>query len=103
MKDMFDSSKADFSSIDGSKDLYVSHDLQKPFIEVNEEGSEAASATVVMTKAGSSMPSPPTSPIEFKADHPFLFFLRDKLTGMLLLHGRVKSLNSFLSTDFNVI
>ena len=103
MKDMFDSSKADFSTIDGSKDLYVSHVLQKAFIEVNEEGSEAAATTLLMTKAGSSMPSPPTSPIEFKADHPFLFFLRDKLTRMLLLHGRVISLNSFLSTDFNVI
>ena len=103
MKDMFDSSKADFTNIDGTKDLYVSHVLQKAFIEANQKRSEAAAATLLITKAGSSMPSPPTSPIEFKADHPFLFFLRDKLTGMLLLHGQVKSLNSFLSIDFNVI
>jgi len=86
MKDMFDSSKADFSRIDGTKQLYVSTVLQKAFIEVNEEGSEAAAATgaVMMMR---SMPMPP---VEFKADHPFLFFLRDKLTGMLLFQGRVE-------------
>merc|ERR1712098_1964 len=86
MKDMFDSSKADFSRIDGTKQLYVSTVLQKAFIEVNEEGSEAAAATgaVMMMR---SMPMPP---VEFKADHPFLFFLRDKLTGMLLFQGRVQ-------------
>jgi len=86
MKDMFDSNKADFSRIDGTKQLYVSTVLQKAFIEVNEEGSEAAAATgaVMMMR---SMPMPP---VQFKADHPFLFFLRDKLTGMLLFQGRVE-------------
>jgi len=85
MKDMFTGGVADFSGIDGTNNLYVSSVIQKAFIEVNEEGSEAAAATgaVMMMR---SMPAPPE---QFVADHPFIFFLRDKLTGMLLFQGRV--------------
>merc|ERR1712106_263732 len=85
MKDMFTEGSADFSAIDGTKQLFVSKVVQKAFIEVNEEGSEAAAATgaVMMMR---SMPAPPE---QFVADHPFIFFLRDKTTGMLLFQGRV--------------
>lgn len=85
MQDMFTGGVADFSGIDGTKQLYVSSVVQKAFIEVNEEGSEAAAATgaVVMMR---SMPAPPE---QFVADHPFLFYLRDTTTGMLLFQGRV--------------
>merc|ERR1711953_605102 len=85
MTDMLVGGKADFSAIDGSRNLYVSEVVQKAFIEVNEEGSEAAAATagIMMMR---SMPMPPE---EFRADRPFLFFLRDKLTGMLLFQGRL--------------
>jgi len=86
MNDMFVGGKADFSAIDGSRNLYVSEVVQKAFIEVNEEGSEAAAATGAVMMATSLMPMPLE---EFRADRPFLFFLRDKLTGMLLFQGRV--------------
>jgi len=87
MNDMFSDGVADFSGIDGTKQLYVSEVLQKAFIEVNEEGSEAAAATgaVMMMR---SMPAPPE---QFIADHPFIFFIRDKTTGMLLFQGRVSN------------
>jgi serpin B len=86
MSDMFDSGKADFSAIDGTRGLFVSTVIQKAFIEVNEEGSEAAAATGAVMM----MRSMPAQPEAFRADRPFLFFLRDKLTGMLLFQGRVE-------------
>jgi len=84
MADMF-SGKADLSGITGSQGLYVSSVVQKVFVEVNEEGSEAAAATgaVVMMR---SMPAPNKM---FNVDHPFIFLIRDKLTGMVLFKGRV--------------
>merc|ERR1711970_197423 len=85
LKDMFSDDLADFSGIDGTKQLFVSEVIQKAFFEVNGEGSEAAAATgaVMMMR---SMPAPPE---QFIADHPFIFFIRDKTTGMLLFQGRV--------------
>merc|ERR1711992_486978 len=84
MADMF-SGKADLSGITGNRDLYVSSVVQKVFVEVNEEGSEAAAATGVMVMMRS-MPAPNQM---FNVDHPFIFIIRDKLTGMILFQGRV--------------
>merc|ERR1712088_795749 len=75
MADMF-SGKADLSGITGSREV---------FVEVNEEGSEAAAASGVMVMMRS-MPAPNQM---FNVDHPFLFIIRDKLTGMILFQGRV--------------
>ena len=83
--DIFDQAKADFSGISGNKDLYVSDIIQKAFIEVNEEGSEAAAATAMMMKTYM-MPAPPK---KFYCNRPFLFAIRDNLTGMMLFVGRV--------------
>ena len=85
MTQMFDET-ADFSSITGKKDLCVSDVIQKVFIEVNEKGSEAAAATAVMQSKGISMSIPKP---KFVVDHPFLFFIKDKLTNMVLFMGRV--------------
>ena len=85
MKDMFQTGLADFSGI-STAGLYVSDAIQKSFIEVNEKGSEAAAATAVMMHGESAMIF---TGERFIADHPFLFFLRDKTTGMLLFQGRV--------------
>merc|ERR1712059_13450 len=71
---------SDFSGIDGSNNLYVSEVVQKAFIEVNEEGAEAAAATAVVFEIRSIGRPPP--PMEFTVDRPFLFLVRDKLTGM---------------------
>ena len=84
MPDAFDD-KADFSGMNGSKDLYISAVLHKAFVEVNEEGTEAAAATgvVVGLKA-----MPPRLP-EFRADHPFVFIIKDNNTKSILFVGRV--------------
>lgn len=76
---------ADFSGMDGTKLLYISAVVHKAFVEVNEEGTEAAAATaVVMALRG--MPAPPP---EFRADHPFVYLIRDTRTGCILFIGRV--------------
>jgi len=85
-KNMFSAGLADFSGITSEKGLYVSHVVQKAFIEVNEEGTEAAAATGAVAVAYSSSFVYKHS---FTADHPFIFFLRDKISGIVLFQGRV--------------
>ena len=85
MKNMFSAGVADFSGMDGTRNLYVGFVKQEVAVEVNEEGSEAAAATGM----GMMMRSMPAPPQEFVVDHPFIFYIRDKLTGMLLFQGRV--------------
>ena len=71
--------------------LFISAVLHKAFVEVNEEGTEAAAATAVgmIGAAMSPWPSqPPPIPI-FRADHPFLFAIRDRWSGTILSLGRI--------------
>ncbi len=88
MTDAFDGTKADFSGMDGRVNwLYIYKVFHNAFIDVNEEGAEAAAATAVIMKARSPrMPSPPAT---FRADHPFIFLIRENNTGSLLFLGRV--------------
>ena len=58
--------------------------IQKAMIELDEEGTEAAAATAIVSNDYEM-----SEKIEFIADHPFLFFLRDLETGLLLFQGRV--------------
>lgn len=85
MPDAFDPELADFSAMVGQKELYISAVIHKAFLEVNEEGSEAAAATGVVVSVTSIAPSPPI----FKADHPFVFFIRDNKSQSILFLGRV--------------
>jgi serpin B len=85
MKDAFSLPPADFSAITGKKDLFISSVIHKAFVQVNEEGTEAAAATAVMMKM-LAMPDPP--PV-FRADHPFIFLIRDKRSGSILFMGRL--------------
>lgn len=75
---------ADFSGMDGSRRLYLSAVLHKAFVEVNEEGTEAAAATAAIVGLRSARPMGP----RFRADHPFLYLIRDKATGSILFLGR---------------
>ena len=73
--------RADFSGI--RKDVCISRVLHKAVIEVNEEGSEAAAATVVEMKLTSA-----AEPLAFVADRPFLFIIADEETGTILFMGK---------------
>jgi serpin B len=88
LKDAFDPFLADFSGMDGARDLYISRILHKTFVSVDEMGTEAAAATVVVIEAVV-MPSNPVEPFQFKVDRPFIFLIRDNPTGTILFVGRV--------------
>jgi serpin B len=84
----FQEGQADLSGMNGKRDLYISWVIHKAMIEVSEEGTEAAAATAVGIEKSSAPAPPPAPPPEFRADHPFLFALRDEQTGDLLFIGR---------------
>ncbi|XP_048363081.1 serpin B6-like isoform X1 [Sphaerodactylus townsendi] len=83
MAEAFHQGKADFSGMSSGNDLVLSEVVHKSFIEVNEEGTEAAAATaaVMMLRCARIVP-------RFTADHPFLFFIRHNKTGTILFYGR---------------
>ena len=85
MPDAFDPHGADFSAMIGKKELFISAVIHKAFVEVNEEGTEAAAATGVVVGVTSIAPPPPI----FKADHPFVFFIQDNASRSILFFGRV--------------
>jgi serpin B len=80
---------ADFSGMNGVGELCISSVLHKAFIEVNEEGTEAAAATAI-TMVTSAYPDQNVSQrIVFDADHPFIFLIQHKTTGTILFMGTV--------------
>lgn len=85
LSDAFDAGKADFSGMDGGRNLFISAAVHKAFVEVNEQGTEAAAATGI-TMGLTALPAPP---IVFRADHPFIFLIREKSSGSILFIGRV--------------
>ncbi|MFP4621288.1 MAG: serpin family protein [Bacteroidales bacterium] len=83
MKSAF-SKGADFSGMTGRKELFISDVAHKAFVEVSEEGTEAAAATgAVMSKTSL------VKKVEFKADHPFIYLIKDNHTGAILFMGRL--------------
>jgi len=85
MQDAFDPALADFSGMDGQRTLYISQALHKAFIAVNEKGTEAAAATIVIMSLGAMAPEGITLTI----DRPFFYAIRDIPTGTILFMGRV--------------
>jgi serpin B len=89
----FDPTAADLSRIDGVRPtpanagdrLFVDRIRQRALIDVNEEGTEAAAVTVTTTTTEKGKRDAPS----FRADHPFLFLIRENSTGLILFLGRV--------------
>ncbi len=110
MKEAFDQKMADFSGIASRKtmqidgNLYISAVIHKAYVDVDEEGTEAAAATAVVTHAasGHGPHPPPPPPIVFRADHPFMFLIRDNRSGSILFIGRVTSPSTQQQTSKNV-
>ncbi|MHC4915373.1 MAG: sigma-70 family RNA polymerase sigma factor [Planctomycetota bacterium] len=83
MPDAFNDATADFSGIDGKKHwLYIQAVVHKAFVDVTERGTEAGAATAVVMGVRSMPP-------QFTCDRPFLYLIRDKVTGAILFMGRV--------------
>jgi serpin B len=81
------SGKADFSGIDAKNGLAISEVVHKAFVDVSEQGTEAAAATgITMRATAVRMPEPP---VVFRADHPFVFLIRDTRSGVVLFIGRL--------------
>ncbi|XP_056330712.1 leukocyte elastase inhibitor-like [Danio aesculapii] len=83
MEDVFDPQKVNLKGMSSSNDLVLSKVIHKAFVEVNEEGTEAAAATgaVMMVRCL-------RITLSFNADHPFLFFIRHNPTKSILFYGR---------------
>ena len=83
MTDAFEETRADFSGMSSGRGLHLSKVMHKSFLEVTEEGTEAAAATgaVVMMRCLMVVP-------RFNANHPFLFFIQHSKTGAILFCGR---------------
>ncbi|XP_048008528.1 leukocyte elastase inhibitor-like isoform X1 [Megalobrama amblycephala] len=88
MEDVFDPLKVNLSGMSSNNDLELSKVIHKAFVEVNEEGTEAAAATAIVGVRTTSLPSPPKT---FTADHPFLFFIRHNPSNAILFYGRLSS------------
>ncbi|CAI5780098.1 Hypothetical predicted protein [Podarcis lilfordi] len=84
MTDVFTRGKADLSGMSGSKNLFVSKAIHKSYVVVNEEGTEAAAATGVGVSTTS-------MPVQIRADHPFIFLIRNNKTQSILFLGRYNS------------
>ncbi len=86
MLDVFDENSADLKNIGpSSRNLFVSSAFHDAFVDVNEEGTEAAAVTTIVINITAAPPPPP----RFIADHPFLFIIQDDESGTILFMGRL--------------
>ncbi len=85
VKDAFDSNTADLSGITGNRDLSISTAVHQAYVKVDEKGTEAAAATGIVVGTTAM----PVYQYIFQADHPFVFMIYDKQTGLVLFLGQV--------------
>uniref|UniRef100_A0A8D1W8X8 Leukocyte elastase inhibitor n=1 Tax=Sus scrofa TaxID=9823 RepID=A0A8D1W8X8_PIG len=85
VQDLF-GSRADLTGMSEARDLFISKVIHKSFVEVNEEGTEAAAATAGIAVFAMLMPEE-----DFVADHPFIFFIRHNPSSNILFLGRLSS------------
>lgn len=85
MKQAFSFPGADFTGMSATRELYIGFVIHQAFVDVHEQGTEAAAATAVGMRAGG-MPPPPKPAL---IDRPFMFLIRDRVTGSVLFVGRV--------------
>ncbi|MFA5745966.1 MAG: serpin family protein [archaeon] len=88
------SASADFSKMTGNRELSIGAVIHKAFIKVDEEGSEAAAATAVVMRDTAVGPGDTPPKTIFKADHPFLFLIKENSTGTILFMGRINDPSS---------
>ena len=86
MTEAFDGTLADFSGMNGKKELFINEVIHQAVVDVDEEGTEAAAATAVVMGV---LSAPSKRPIVVKIDRPFVFLIRDIETGAILFLGRV--------------
>jgi len=82
--------EADFSGISNLR-LFISRVIHSTYCEVNEEGTEAAAVTIIEIE----LTSMPINPIIFNANRPFLFFIREKNTGVILFAAKMGSVEKY--------
>jgi serpin B len=92
MQKAFDPNAADFSGMTGrpatQSRLYIGDIVHRAVIDVAEENTEAAAATAIVVRP-TAVPVQPVTPQLFRVDHPFLFYLVEDATGMILFEGRI--------------
>jgi len=91
MKTAFDKKKANFSEM-FSDPHYISEVRQKAFVDVSEEGTEAAAVTMIAENSASAIQMNPSKPFEMIVDQPFLFAIVDARSEMILFIGVVNDL-----------
>jgi serpin B len=85
MMDAFNQDVADFSGMTGNRELFISDAIHKAFVSVDEKGTEAAAVTAIAMAAS----APPSGPVDFTANRPFIFLIQDIETGSILFMERV--------------
>lgn len=91
LKDAFDGNQADFTGISDATrgPLFLSQVSHKAFIAVDEEGTEAAAVTALIAEDAAEGIEEEIKPINFRADRPFIYLIRDRRSGAVLFMGRV--------------